>query len=904
MDRPQLDSNTAIQKLIKWVQSTKDRGMRCAAGEESVYNWDVPYVSRTALEDYFGQDHAVDNLLQALYSEDGSVLEALDAGHIKKKYSMVFCLLIVIGHGRFINYFVEHGIDDQRLPLHDQRNFPTTASDPQFFGKFYQQQWQFCVPDLDADICRTFDHREWIIPIRRMRTLGDGGSAHVYKIEVHGSYNKLERGGSHDSCGPHPNIFVLKSYRNTVDAEKYYDNEWKALKRVHSPAPSPHIVRFFGRFILGGVYNILLEYADMGTLEDYLAKTPPPCTAKDIIDFWRSILSVTWGLHRIHNSTHSAPSGTDGPRIFQGWHHDIKPPNLLVKSQRGGSAYNFECKLADLGLSHFKRSRSWQRDSVGKDAYGTRTYGAPECFRDDNAIFNEHLSVRQSVDVWSLGCVLSEAATWVACNWNYVDEYRAQRRMEIKKMVRFRENDDFFHNGDNDLLETVSINHANLVDSVRPCDFVTKEVIKMISDDMLRPSELDARRNARYLVNQSELIIKGAKKKLEKTADRFTSAGPAAQSINLQSPTEGVLIPPDPVPWNFDPPAQPPYNSDLAQRQSVIRNGSQSNDVHSRPASHTPREQQPTSIQGTYSEHQDNGGDLQRTLPYPDRAETLPPHASRPSGTQHVSSMPGQFQSSMPYRRRPESYNGWSVFNDPGHQLGDNLGSHHAITNPSTSTQANVFSAQTNGVVTYEQAAQSPPTVHIPQQRHWSLEDALHWKRAKKDPNNRERVHIPSEYRMELEGLNKRDHAFLVDNSSSMLTYWTKARDLLDVLGYIVKDKDPNGVDLYFTCPFKKFSKIKRSSQLIDLFDRHKPTSNDSLSDMNASLSEAIADYQDIVDTEPVNGNLGKILFGAVNAWFDDDDEPSNGLELGSPSAPKRSAQQRSSAYLQTPPRT
>lgn len=324
-------------------------------------------------------------------------------------------------------------------------------------------------------------------------------------------------------------------------------------------------------------------------------------------------------------------------------------------------------------------------------------------------------------------------------------------------MARFRENDDFFHNGDNDLLETVTDTHAFLVDSVRPCDFVTKEVIKMISDDMLRPSE-DARRTARYLVTQSELIIKGAKKKLEKTADRFTSAGPAAQSINLQSPTEGVLIPPDPVPWNLDPPAQLAYNSDLAQRQSVIRYGSRSNDAHSRPASHTPREHQPTSIQGTYSEHQDNGGDLQRTLPYSDRAKTLPQHASRPSGTQHVSSMLGQSQSSMPFRRRPESYNSRSVFNDPGHQLGDNLGSHHAITNPSTSTQADVLSAQTNGVVTYEQAAQSPPMVHIPQQRHWSLEDALHWKRAKKDPKYRERVHIPSEYRMELEGLNKRDH--------------------------------------------------------------------------------------------------------------------------------------------------
>ncbi|KAL8748261.1 MAG: hypothetical protein Q9184_007455 [Pyrenodesmia sp. 2 TL-2023] len=832
-----------------------------------------------------------------------------------------------------------------------------------------------------------------------METLGDGGSAHVYKIEVHESYNKLKRApnspGSHDSCDSHPNIFVLKSYRNTLDAKKYYDNEWKALNRVHGLTPSSHIVRFFGRFILGGVYNILLEYADMGTLEDYLAKTPPPCTAKDIIDFWHSILSVTRGLMRIHNSTHSISLDTDGPRIFQGWHHDIKPSNLLVKSQKGGSAYKFKCKLADLGLSHFKRSRPSQRDSVDKDAYGTRTYGAPECFRHDDAFFNEPLCVRQQVDVWSLGCVLSEVATWVACNWAWVGEYRTRRRMEIKKTLESRENDDFFHNGVNDILETVRTIHAHLVDSVRACDYVTEEVIKMISNDMLRTSELNARREARYLAFQSGHIIEEAKKKLDKTADRFTCAGSTAHSINPQSPTEVVLIPPEPVPLNFDPPTQPPYDSDLSQRQSVLQHGSGSNSAHSRPASHTPRERQPTSIQGTDSEHQDNGGHLQWTLSYSDRAKTLPQRASRPSGTQHVSSMLGQSQASMPCRRRPECYNSQSVFDDLGLQLGDNLGSHHAIAKTSTSTQADVLSAQTNGVVTYEQAAQRPHTAHSPQQRYWSVEDALHWKRVKKDPKNRERVQIPSEYHKDLEGMDQQDHAFLIDNSSSMLSYWTKARDLLDVLGYIVKDKDRNGVDLFFTCSTKKYSKIKRSSGLIELFDKHKPTSNYTLSDMSASLSRVICDYQydltnrrerrsistcmrrqrvrqlrlyiftdavwqptcdvspviksmvdtlreqhlpkqqigiqfirfgdypegitrlerldrmkvdgeadmDIVDTEPATGNVGKMLFGAVNEWYDND-KPSNGSELGSLSTPKRSTEQRSSAYLQTPPRT
>ncbi|KAL8996225.1 MAG: hypothetical protein Q9169_004203 [Polycauliona sp. 2 TL-2023] len=980
MERLQADSNATIQELIQWIGSTKERGMRCATGENGVYDWEVPYVSRTALKDYLGQHHVMDDLLQALYNGDGPALEAVDAGHIKNKYSMVFGLLIAIGHGRFINYFVDHGIDDQRLPLQDQSKFPTAPSDPQFFTRFYQKQWEFCVPDLDADISRTYDRREWILPIRQLKHLGHGGSAHAYQIEVHRCYNKLDRapnslplGGSHDSGDTCPNTFVLKSYRKTVDAEKCYEKEWKALKRVHSPTPSRHVVRFFGRFTLGGVHNILLEYVDLGTLEDYLRMTPPPCTAKDIIDFWRSTLSVTEGLLRIHNSMHSTLPVTDSPSLFQGWHHDIKPTNLFIRSHKGASAYNFECKLGDLGLSHFKPSQKSQRTSFGKDAYGTRTYGAPDCFRPDNAMAREPLAVEQSIDVWSLGCVLSETATWVAGHWDYVEEYRNQRRIEIKKMGNFRENDDFFHNGGDHLLETVGTCHELLVGQVRTCDYVTKEVIKMIDNGMLQPSKLNARCNAKDLVKLADTIIKGAKKNLEQTAGCFTLAGSASQDVSLRPRIEEVLIPPKPAVLNFDPPAQPQFT----RRLPSVRDGS------------WPSEYQLSTIQRTVSATQGIGNDAQRSLRHIDRAETPPHQSSAPLDTQDVSSRPERSRGSVAFRRRPESYSSHRLLNDVRPPLSDE---------PS-SMQADVFTAQTNDSNITGQDSWSFPTVNI-RQRHWTIQEALDWKRVKKDPKNREPVDLPYEYRTELEGLNKRDHAFLIDNSYSMLEYWSMAQDLLEVIGYIVKNKDPDGVDLIFTCPFKKYSKIKTTSELIERFHRHQPTSYSGPSDMSARFTDALSDYQndlanrherksfssfmrstkvrkirklslyvftdavwqpicdvspvikslvsvlekqnlpkqqigvqfvrfgdnpegkirlerldrmkvngevsmlrDIVDTEPVTGNIGKILFGAVNDWFDDD-EPSNGMPLGSPSTPTRSIGHRLSANASTSPRT
>ena len=84
---------------------------------------------------------------------------------------------------------------------------------------------------------------------------------------------------------------------------------------------------------------------------------------------------------------------------------------------------------------------------------------------------------------------------------------------------------------------------------------------------------------------------------------------------------------------------------------------------------------------------------------------------------------------------------------------------------------------------------------------------------------------------------------FLIDNGSSMTPYWSKARDLLGLLSYLVKRADPNGVDLHFTSPSKHYYQIKTTTEVLEVFDQNKPRSQGQC-DMNFELSLIVNKYQ------------------------------------------------------------
>lgn len=108
----------------------------------------------------------------------------------------------------------------------------------------------------------------------------------------------------------------MKTYR-TAEAEKYFENERNAYKRLrYSSLPHANIIGYYGSFNLDGSYNIILEYADLGTLNQYMGKTHEPTSSGDIMMFWERFLAILQGLIQIHNTPGAA---VEGPRILLGY---------------------------------------------------------------------------------------------------------------------------------------------------------------------------------------------------------------------------------------------------------------------------------------------------------------------------------------------------------------------------------------------------------------------------------------------------------------------------------------------------------------------------------------------------------------------------------------------------------
>jgi serine/threonine protein kinase len=106
-----------------------------------------------------------------------------------------------------------------------------------------------------------------------------------------------------DPQDPNINTFALKTYLfPEAEAARYYDCEVSAFRAL-SRRSDPHLIGFYGNYKQGSTYNILLEYADGGSLEQYFAKTQPPCEGIDITNFWTSLFGILKALSAIHQTS-------------------------------------------------------------------------------------------------------------------------------------------------------------------------------------------------------------------------------------------------------------------------------------------------------------------------------------------------------------------------------------------------------------------------------------------------------------------------------------------------------------------------------------------------------------------------------------------------------------------------
>ena len=160
--------------------------------------------------------------------------------------------------------------------------------------------------------------------------------------------------------------------------------------------------------------------------------------------------------------------------------------------------------------------------------------GAPECYRSDDFLARTKVEVQPGVDIWSLGGIYSEAATWVVLGMAGLTEYRNERQQEVIDKKTSQDGRPF-HDGQT-TLTIVEQQHDRLLEGreVRPGDYVTKSVLKEMVYSMLS-DDPDGRDNAIVLWRRSQKILKKGRTQLEQSEQR--QSFPTGEHIisNLQA---------------------------------------------------------------------------------------------------------------------------------------------------------------------------------------------------------------------------------------------------------------------------------------------------------------------------------------------------------------------------------
>ena len=401
--------------------------------------------------------------------------------------------------------------------------------------------------------------------------------------------------------------------------------------------------------------------------------------------------------------------------------------------------------------------------------------GAPETFRSHKDIESTPLKVTQDVDVWSLGCVFSETSVWAHYGWKRVAEYRRQRSREIEDKGG-DEGEHVFHFEGN-LLDAVNDIHRDILRNIHVSDRVTQSVLHGLVDDMLqhgsRPAAKQCFEKSKRLIKEAEttfgVSVYGLVGNSNSELVVRTKGSPHVPGRHRRSRADQELPLGEPL----------PPQSDSAQSSSSSTSQSSTPRHHHKSASQSSRSRSiNTPLQA--------GEVLKRRRINPEEAGIpAPPFA-------------------------PEMY-GVEGNVEP-----------NPITPPSTGTNVQETSPR--------QPVQPPH--EEPVRPSLSIDEGHEWKRKKKAgafaslhgeenlTSLDQRDHVSYEI-LRLKLINRWFQIFLIDNSATMKQYSREVQRVIELLAYMVKNSDKDGLDIYFTQSVKKVNSPKSSKLSTSIQQEH-----------------------------------------------------------------------------------
>jgi len=203
-----------------------------------------------------------------------------------------------------------------------------------------------------------------ILTSTKRQKIGNGSFGQVYKIEENGKTLAVKE------------ISAL-------------DPKAKREQDMLETVQHKHIIKYVRTFTDGNCLNIVMEYADLGSLHKLVTTAARGDEMLHLFDeknIWRFLNQMSSALDYLHCKK---------PRRIL--HRDLKPDNILVVST-SNSTPNFQFKLADFGLAKLLTADA-KGEHYASTRCGTPRYMAPE-------VTSNWRKYSFGADIFSLGCIL------------------------------------------------------------------------------------------------------------------------------------------------------------------------------------------------------------------------------------------------------------------------------------------------------------------------------------------------------------------------------------------------------------------------------------------------------------------------------------------------------------------
>ena len=191
--------------------------------------------------------------------------------------------------------------------------------------------------------------------------------------------------------------------------DKAFSNEQYCL-RLLDRLEHPNIIPLLASYTYQGEHFFLFPTYELDLETFFESKTRFGNFRWDFTFFssLRGLASALCGTHKLH--LEEKRNGLDVDLI--GYHHDLRPANVLVSQET--------FILADFGLGRLK-----PKDVSSQTQWkaGNGDYLAPECTDENFA----HQDVGRAIDVWAFGCLMMEVTTYMEQGVVGLTEFRKSR---------------------------------------------------------------------------------------------------------------------------------------------------------------------------------------------------------------------------------------------------------------------------------------------------------------------------------------------------------------------------------------------------------------------------------------------------------------------------------------------